>query len=152
MVASGASVFLAAVGAYMLSSEGAYYPRPWVPYAFHEEANRLELLFPLGEYESREDCMHAVRREVLETEEDKRATDEMSRAISQAGMNYKDPSGCLYMGYQNRYIQYIVNFLLNRGNFHCIMKVLSPTLRKEGYLYYPALLGARDDDKNCCVL
>jgi hypothetical protein len=135
-----AAILLSAVvaGYFWFRSDGPSYPRPWAAYAFNVGRNELELINGAAEYADREDCMHEARQEVEFTSSNE-PVDKFLSNNSSPEQIFKEPYGCLYDGYQNRYVQYLVNMILNRSTFKCIMKVTDDDTKQSGLLYYPAL-------------
>jgi hypothetical protein len=48
---------------------------------------------------------------------------------------YRAPYGCMYYGYQNPYVQYLVNWYFARDYFRCIARWVTPEAEKSGTLY-----------------
>jgi hypothetical protein len=68
--------------------------------------------------------------------------------------SYREPSGCLYDGYQNPYVQWLVNFNVAYGRFKCIARMTEPELQRTGHFYRPVLSDSSSNsgDGWYCVL
>ncbi len=67
---------------------------------------------------------------------------------------YREPSGCLYEGYQNPYVQWLVNLVAAYGKFKCIARLTDPELQRTGHLYRPVLSDSpsKSGDNWYCVI
>ena len=139
-----ASVLVLSALYILLVSDAPSYPRPWTPYAYSKEHHQLELIgkvLTIQEYESREDCMHAAIKNT--------ASDLDYGGLLDSG--YTEPYGCLYEGYENRYVQYFVNTILNGSDVQCILKYSAEDAKKYGYLYVPVLRGLPPTNGYCVL-
>lgn len=102
-----------------VSTEAPSPENPWLAYALNRRTGKLEWA-SLAASKTLDECRFNADKAV-------------------AGGFYQAPSGCLYMGYQNAYVQWVVNSILGQGMFKCIARsnsrekytdpVLSPVLR-----------------------
>lgn len=110
--------------------------RPWQGFATHRETGRLEWFF--GSFASRADCMHDMGHQLSGT------------------MNatwYRQPMGCAYVGYQNRYVIYVVNAALGIPGLSCVARHTSQALQEAGMFYGLVLKGYPERGQNYyCVL
>ena len=51
--------------------------------------------------------------------------------------NLRKPYGCLYWGYQNPYVLYIINWYFAKDDLLCIVRFLDFGVRMQGNLYMP---------------
>ena len=67
---------------------------------------------------------------------------------------YREPSGCLYDGYQNPYVQWLVNLVAAYGKFKCVARLTDPELQRTGHLYRPVLSDSpsKSGDNWYCVI
>ena len=112
-------------------SEGAAPERPWRAYATNPEANRFEWL---SSYATRSDCL-ATTKHIIEKYQ-----------------GYRAPYGCLYGGYQNAYVQWVVNWFLEPDAFRCIIRNVDSASHKAGRFYEPVLTSKSSDDDWYCYL
>lgn len=93
-----------AILAYLLLQTDAPTPaNHWEPYATGRETGKLEWVWA-GPYETRSECEFNAEK----------ATNEPSWTM---------PAGCLYFGYQNPYIQWLVNSYVALGYWKCIARI-----------------------------
>ncbi|WP_143278951.1 hypothetical protein [Bradyrhizobium sp. C9] len=86
-----------------VDAEGPAPPLHWEPYATNKESGKLVWVWA-GPYATRDECMFNARK------------DPQNSAS-------REPLGCLYFGYQNRYVQWIVNSLVAPGDWRCIARM-----------------------------
>lgn len=103
-----------------LRSEAPTPELPWEPYAASSSTGRLVWLLA-GPYRTHDECTFNAEKEV------KNSSD------------YREPKGCLYMGYQNPYVQWLVNTAVGAGKFRCI--ALKKNRNKYDDPIYEPLLG-----------
>jgi hypothetical protein len=96
--------------------------RPWQPYGTNKRTGEREWFSP--NYLTRSDCLFGVK-ELVEQ--------------SVHSQWYRAPYGCMYYGYQNPYVQYLVNWYFARDYFRCIARWVTPEAEKSGTLYSPIL-------------
>lgn len=107
---------------------------PWQGYGTNRKSGHPEFFFP--QYKTRNDCLFATEKLV----EDSVHT-----------QWYRAPYGCLYGGYQNAYVQYAVNVVLETEAFRCVARRVQSrnvlTAKEEGgsVLYFPVLKTAGPD-------
>lgn len=108
--------------------------RPWWAYGTHKERGDLEYFFDAA-YATRSDCLFGVWRTVEK------------RAHSQ----YRKPYGCMYVGSQNPYVLYIINWYFAKDALRCIGHSLS---RDGSISIYRPILKSRYDlgDEWYCYL
>jgi hypothetical protein len=102
-------------------SEGAGPDRPWKGYATDRERGEIEWFWV--DYISRADCLFGTKRIIDESDA------------------YRAPYGCLYAGYQNPYVQWVVNRFYEPDAFGCIARFVKPKQQpiKAGSFYGPVL-------------
>lgn len=112
--------FVLAVLIYLGSRTDAPTPdRTWEPYATSSATGKLEWVLA-GPYTTYGECTFNAEKAVKDS------------------AYYREPKGCLYKGYQNPYIQWIVNTAIGAGKFKCIARMKN----REEYnapLYEPVL-------------
>ena len=98
---------------------------PWQPYATSNSSGKLEWLVA-GPYKTYDECKFNAEK------------------MTKGAIYYRVPTGCLYRGYQNPYVQWVVNTVLGAGNFKCIAQMTN----RETYdspMYSPVLASYPSD-------
>jgi hypothetical protein len=75
--------------------------KPWHSYAKNAERNRIEWLHLIS-FESWNECSFAVEKAL------------------KGSTYYREPAGCLYRGYQNPYVLWVVNSIIAPNAWMCI--------------------------------
>lgn len=101
-----------------LKTEAPAPGEPWLAYALNKSTGKLEWT-SLASYKSLAECNFNADKAIR-------------------GGYYQAPSGCLYMGYQNPYIQWMTNTVLGNGMFRCIARQKARE-RFNDFLYSPVL-------------
>lgn len=110
---------LAALMYFGLQKEAPTPELQWQPYATSSKTGKLLWLWA-GPYKTLDECNFNA---------DKQAKN---------NADYRAPTGCLYTGYQNPYIQWIVNTTIGAGKFKCIGKATNRTAYNDT-MYSPVL-------------
>ena len=93
--------------------------------------------------------MHAAASETGADDPD--AKDKFTALLNAQPVGYTEPHGCLYAGYENRYVQYAVNKILNGSHVMCIVKYTDEKIKNLGYLYAPSLPGGPEAGAYCVL-
>lgn len=113
-----ALIMLAAVLFFGLKTDAPSPEKSWQPYAVRKETGKAEWTY-LSSYKSYDECKFIAEKSIQ-------------------GSSYQNPSGCLYSGYQNPYVQWLVNSFVGNGMFRCIARMKNRD-RYEDVLYSPVL-------------
>jgi hypothetical protein len=126
-------LFLAFVLGLTSCSEAPTPQRPWQGFATSRKTGQIEWFFPL--YISLDDCKFKTKQ------------------LIESGVEsqwYRSPSGCLYNGYQNPYVQWVVNRLVAGDSFKCIARLI-----ERETIYAPVLkdypLGDKGENWYCVL-
>jgi hypothetical protein len=92
-------IILAAALYFGLKTDAPSPERPWQPYALNKSTGKVEWAF-LSQFKSLDECKFNADKAVKDG-------------------YYQEPSGCLYSGYQNPYVQWLVNAIMGNGTFRC---------------------------------
>jgi hypothetical protein len=126
-------LFLGALAYFLFQTEGPTPEKHWEPYATNKDSGKFVWVWA-GPYATRDEC---------EFNADK---------ATQMDDAWRKPAGCLYFGYQNPYVQWVVNAFVAPGHWKCIARIT----KRENFndaVYEPILRdGAEEGDGWKCYL
>ncbi|MBR0895779.1 hypothetical protein JQ616_12520 [Bradyrhizobium tropiciagri] len=118
---------------YGLRTDAPYQDKPWRSYGLNKSTGKLEWS-SFDEFKSLDECKFSAEK-----------------ALNSG--YYQQPSGCLYRGYQNPYVQWLVNKVVGDGMFRCIAQRKARD-KYEDFVYAPVLRDFPSDHSETwdCVL
>jgi hypothetical protein len=113
-------IFCVVAFALCACSEAPTSNKPWQGFATNIQTGKQEWFFNI--YAAYDDCMFVTKQ-----------------TIDSQSNWYRAPYGCLYDGYQNPYVQWVVNKTIAGNSFRCIARSTDPEVQKAGKFYGPVL-------------